>query len=809
MNGPKVLLGVLVLCIVLLLFFSTKEAFETQENNIQDRTNDLAVRTNPLKNPAAQIGISKKDAEKLRNVTAAALGGNVKEGYSDSDNTPRIDGEDSLLGLIKFCRDNGSGGNPFSNPKFAENCGVCYSSGTTGPDSIPFTEPTGVLVYEEDKKDALEEQERKRYPFPRVIPSLGAAICVGASKGDNAKPVLAITAKDAASYMKRADCVSKGVVDNKGCATCLPTGRISYVSPDTTISALSLHLFGQGVATVSVGGQTIGQQTLSLTQPVTFNLGKAKEGASLVIKCEKGTSNDGPYVFGAIQGENPNQELFLIDVYDSIEKNQKTGAKPPSGRPIEVTLNKKMSLVRINAPGNETSMVLEGKIPMTFVQWGDLAAYDCPKGPFLTTPDSAELFVRDPCLRPKEQNGSNVSDQCIISRLEENDCASGTWASSPKEALNLWKKETPNWKNLTGTADFLKSFTTWLRSLVVGQGGKPARTETDIAVAMGAKKVDLSTPCDKFLTSNDIPDKDCMKYLYYNKGATNKRIGATYAGFEDYEEQEEKKTFEEAFQNPVVEASDAGLWNPDRQGVTEITKCAMTKTGTGVERVKGCIATEWDIAKNQSLDLTKENAQGGRLTSWKNVIGIPVAQQQTGGVLVGANGTVTGTALTCDTGLPASFVPQYNKAIARGFTIPRDYTFKFTININRVVMNRGHMTVFHFSQGDNIATFGDRALAIWINPNSSSLHIRWDLQRQNNFGIDTVNLPLGTPVTVEIVQKGTTTNITMTAIGFRQTYSIPNTNGNRYTGPVTVWGGDPWYNNAWEASVTNVCLTRG
>jgi len=65
------ILGILVILIACM--FTTKANFADLATEIQYRYNPLAARANPLRNPAANIGISEADAATITKVTTAAL----------------------------------------------------------------------------------------------------------------------------------------------------------------------------------------------------------------------------------------------------------------------------------------------------------------------------------------------------------------------------------------------------------------------------------------------------------------------------------------------------------------------------------------------------------------------------------------------------------------------------------------------------------------------------------------------------------------------------------------------------------------
>ena len=105
------IIGVIVIILIIAFFLYKRdfsEGFETLQDKLQDRTNPLAAQQNPLTNPAAPIGISETLGANLRKVAQAALNVPTKSASADPL-SPRIDNENSFLGLVKFCKEKGVG----------------------------------------------------------------------------------------------------------------------------------------------------------------------------------------------------------------------------------------------------------------------------------------------------------------------------------------------------------------------------------------------------------------------------------------------------------------------------------------------------------------------------------------------------------------------------------------------------------------------------------------------------------------------------------------------------------------------------
>ena len=168
----------IIFLLIILLYFSNNsvsEGFvgETTYDKAVDRANPLAAKDNTLTDKIP-IGISQANGATQKSMFQTALniptaivtnGLSFLQGTPNNQISPRIDNENSLAGLSKFCKDNGTGNRPFDNAKFNENCGMCISAGTLY-DGTQFSTPTGVLVYKADKEQFMQEKSSNNYPFP-------------------------------------------------------------------------------------------------------------------------------------------------------------------------------------------------------------------------------------------------------------------------------------------------------------------------------------------------------------------------------------------------------------------------------------------------------------------------------------------------------------------------------------------------------------------------------------------------------------------------------------------------------------------
>jgi hypothetical protein len=765
-----------------MVYKNNAEGFETLKDKIQNRANPLAAQQNPLANPAAPIGISEAAGKDLTRLTSAALNiptatptglGNFVYSAPTNPITPRIDNENSFLGLVKFCSDSGKGANPFSNAKFNENCGMCITSGSliTGQ---TFTKPTGVVVYKKDKEKAMKMKDTNKYRFPRVLPSLNAAVCKGASVADDALPVLAINGKDYNAFQKRQACIH-GQTVGKGCGMCQSNNKYSWVDPNGGTEPFSLVLYGLGKATVRVGGRQIGQPiNLNETQGAQVNLGRVPEGRELQIE---NVSVDGPYVYGALISTNSNGKPYRIAIEKIIEKDSVTGSTPRRGT-SKLFNDVRMSLMKLIAKANSDRMILTGQIPLTFVESDQLAAYDCPSGPFFTKQESLELLTDDNCVRPKGQKPGNYSDTCLQGIVLESGCSSsGNYYKNPSTYAKKMSKG---------------EFKTFIE-------GQAKKTETDVKVAMDCLGINIKTPCDDYLGKGDVPNKQCMEYLYANMGAKNKRLGPSYReGFAGYTSLSGLFGGQE---NPQF-CQPWGSLNPGTpEGEAELRQ--VSKNGykglKGMEAVKLYLSDIYKRATS-NLDANKPDDEGGKKDSWKKCFGFYIADPKIELTSVSKNGVGTvqdaKPAVSCSN-FPKTWTPKFNTVLARNFYQSGNYEMSFKIKPK--TKPTGWANIIHLTKGGDLSKFGDRSPAIWLHPNMF-LHVRIGSPLDINWGIDSQSIPVNQVTSFRLSCKGNQVILTVNERTFTMTQP-----GQRPVGMMTVYGSNP-FNQAANCDITEFCL---
>jgi len=752
------------------------EAYETLNDKVTDRMNPLAQLQDPQKNPAAPVGISEADGATLRNISQMALNvpslvpinGVLTQGPFVDPISPRIDNENSYLGTIKMCKDKGVGDRPFDDPAFAANCGMCVTSGTLKSGET-FNKPTGVLVYAADKEDAIKDKTTNQYIFPRVIPSIDAATCEGASRSESSKPSLAINQADFDAFKARAACKASHGLGN-GCAQCISNKESSWIPANGGIQPLTLWLWGAGNVVVTVGGQVVSDAKPLSESAMQLPLGRVKEGTTFNVTVSKGSSVEGPYVYGILTSVTPANKPYKLPIEKFLELDKVSGTFVRKGAPKYFSDVKAYS-AKLLPQGGQTSMSLDGFIPLTFVEPDQLAAFDCAASPFVSSQASAELLVNDPCLNPRGQGAGNYTKECLQQALLNAGCSTnGTWYKNP----------------MIDAKSTISSWTAAIREMV-----NRADAATDVNISMGCRGVDVSTPCDAYLNGG-IPNAACMAYLYSNNSESSKRAGRAYttAG----------SKFTSNNGKQIQFCQPEGSLNPaNPNGMATLQGAAAGYNGlSGMEAVRRFLSDVFTKATGD-LDINKSDAEGGRKDSWAKCIGAPVATPLPGTVGLNSKSDVIINGQQCSALFPRSIDLNGRQGNNLGqIDITGDYILSFDITLRSI---QGPWTnIIHFTTtGNNCCSIGDRCPAIWFYPGGSQFHIRIGDMIDGNWGIDTQPIPLNQKVSFKLICQGS--SVSVTANGQVINATQPRA---RPSGRATVWLADPWHPAA-NALVENLC----
>ena len=550
------LITVLIAIVMIYFYLYGAETFVNIDplidGHVQDRVNQLAANTNPSKNPAAPIGITVEEANKLRQMSlvglnsygqhetsqggiAVSMPGNYMEGFTTLDTalSVPISDETSMLGIEKYCKDKDVTTDPFGDAKFNENCGVCLSAGAfTGTPTTPFDGPKGVLVYKADKDRANARKTANNYKYARAMPSLGRAVCRGATSQDDdmAPPTLAIDSDMYKEAMGRMRCQkNQEYVPDKSCGKCMADTTIwSYIQhpPKGTVQNLILQLVGNGKVTITVKGAATPVTATALSStPLIVDLSKytgapgssaVQEGDPFIVSVQAAAASAAaPFIGGLLKGTNADGTIYLQEFYNTVLRDDaNSGNSVRTGTPslfvsgLNVRVKRLVPKTPLATTAEKMRLVCE--IPFTFIDYSDgnnnIAYYDCKKGPYVTTTAHENKLFQNEC---SGQAPGQYSEDCKRTIILDAGCSSaGSW----------WLNGLPA-DAITGTVAQIKA---WIQ-------GRQASANTDPAVAEGCYGItSVATPCDGVGPGNP-PSNACLAYLYKNTSEQSATIGKAYS----------------------------------------------------------------------------------------------------------------------------------------------------------------------------------------------------------------------------------------------------------------------------------------
>ena len=459
-----IILGILL--IIILLVIPMKEGFTQIQDLEQDRTNPLSAYQAPLSNPLPR-GIPTIQSDSLRSMSKVAFnvpidiphgaGGTIPQAPL-TQISPRMDDANSFLGLVEFCKITAStsisqGTSPFTNTAFSSNCGVCFPKAPAQCTLITgdtFTTPTGVVVYYHDKLSASNIQSSNNFNYPRAIPSLKAATCPGATSlnDDSRAPSLAINDTMYKEMTNRMNCIHSQsfatTVSNGECGQCTTNNDWSYIKspPEGGMYNVEFSLYGSGNASVVVNNGTPIQVTLSSTV-ARVGLGVVIEGSPFQITVNPPPAATATVIqaqlYGAITSRSPNGAPYNLPIDYAITNDEHNNHSPPR---MSGSIADTVSMQIIVPAHGQTSMVLNGTIPLTFIEPDDqIAYYDCTNGPYVTSSADAITILGSatPCA-------DGLSTACKQSLLTGAKCtAEGSWWTSLPAAAGTTPLSVSNW----------------------------------------------------------------------------------------------------------------------------------------------------------------------------------------------------------------------------------------------------------------------------------------------------------------------------------------------------------------------------
>jgi hypothetical protein len=465
----------------------------------------------------------------VRNTKAfeTAIGGIVANPTSDTFNLegkneyPIPTDSPATLKLAESCQAKGPTCDAFDDPVFAANCGISFDVNGMGSDGKPKI--GGMFISIDERKKQTDAAENVKTtgsapydPVKVFRPTLGKS-----------KPGTFSITKDQCKIVKeKVDCESKQTFSSPNCSQCYTSQDFSRVDPKTTRQTSTLFLFGRGVVNLSSSNNKIKLQNtrLDMSKATTITIAPDAEGTQFIVKVFPAMNDqDLPFIAGYLQGKT-SRGNFKIDLNSLIQSDQVSNSKPKLSGTIRVDGFRSLSI--IPAVG-QTTISLACLMPFSFINIFDSDAIYCDNGPFITNEASATFLESDPCFGKANKPG-NYKLECLQARwLALGGTQQGTGYPSNKQKADAIQLDGAG--NPLSIDDIVDNLAIKIQQAYSGtdQNGNSLSINDWNTVSMFATGVPINTPCDGPNKNTGPLSKDCLNYLYLNKGVTS-HIGPTY-----------------------------------------------------------------------------------------------------------------------------------------------------------------------------------------------------------------------------------------------------------------------------------------
>ena len=407
----------------------------------------------------------------------------------------------------------------FDDPTFAANCGMSFDREGSGSDGKPHQ--GGLFVAPDDRQVQTEYARKVREtgappydPYKVYQPSLGIA-----------KPgTFALTKDQCVVVKEKVDCEAKQSFGSPNCTQCFPSQIFSRVGPETPRIPATLYLQGHGLVTVQSerGVISLEQTELQTDRATKVEIPPNTEGMEFSIIVMK-DARIPTYLSGYLEGQT-GRGAFKLDLNALIKRDVITQAKPKMSGTKKINGFRALSFV----PGTKKDrMILACMMPFSFLSMYEPDAMTCDNGPVITKEASATFLESDPCFGKANQPG-NYKLECLQGRwVALGGTPEGTgYPSTPEKAMAL--------QRAGGRAlvldDIMDTLSTKITAAITGKredGSQMAVPEWN-ELSMWATGVPIQSPCDGVQKDDGPLSKECLSYLYGNRGAGG-RVGSTYS----------------------------------------------------------------------------------------------------------------------------------------------------------------------------------------------------------------------------------------------------------------------------------------
>ena len=395
----------------------------------------------------------------------------------------------------------------FSDTTFAQNCGISI---TTGTNSKGKPHIGGLYINSYDKNVQFQSENLINGVDTTVYrPSFGSSSLFAADK-NTCKRMVAEQA-----------CTHGGAVGSQNgdytCALCFSENKQHVFNTTDTLAKVLFTFFTNAVGatcTLSVGSNpliTLTGGTVSTVDGVKITTVSTeplnvKEGDDFTLTVSN--TNKNAFIGGYLQSSTVNSQTYMIDINSFISNVM-------SGEESGVVQNYISYL-----QSGSTPMVLNGKIPFTFINPTNYDATNCKTGPFVSLQTSMTALNQGGCYSPDAEPGK-YSLECLQKTFK------GVGGSTSGTGYPKTTTDTNNIQNLQydskGVARTLQQIVIYLTGLATQAStgmlnGQSLSVPDWNAVSMYMTGTPVLDPCNISNTrSNAPPSQECLNFLYTDK----------------------------------------------------------------------------------------------------------------------------------------------------------------------------------------------------------------------------------------------------------------------------------------------------
>lgn len=569
----------------------------------------------------------------------------------------------------------------FLTQPFGKVCGMCLKNGTNSTGGAFIG---GLFLDEEEKKNAKMASEARGLRKPEYQPTIGTC-----------DPKYFVTDyKECVRVKSQLECQAKQSFNSPlGCSQCFGDQTFQFIDGEVGKLNPQFVLSGKGDYALYKGTIPVKSGTFTEGTPVTFDIPDFKEGTILALN----VTGENPYVGGYLLGTTPTGN-FLVDMIRLTLKDEQTQIKPAVAGFFKINDG---TYTKIRPGRGKTMISLFITNPFTFVLPDEEEAQKCAT-PFIMTSDGAEFINRDPCYK-KGQAPGNYSMECLQQMFKSGGCdEQGTAYPADQAKANALQQNSETGQGFTreeiGNAIYSMSQQAYTGRDSAGNDLSLNEWDEISSKCLGIRR---SSACDRDNTTTGPLSKDCLAYLYENRGAdvfVPGGVGPTYTALQTktslFPDGRDRFCTEKGTANPVLSADALNV----------------LRSKGGVKQVQAYL----DEIHRKANDNTLPDADRKQFV--QQCYGLEFAKTASETLSSEAN------AMCVPTTLVPSVVNPVPGQIRKPVQVKSNWTYTFTLNPTKKLGVWSNIFFTTRTNGDN-NEFGARCPAVFFDPNSTRLYV--------------------------------------------------------------------------------------